>query len=89
MVGSLAPRARPYIHLCRRPPPCCAALQAIVSYKWGKFAGALLAKQLAAYGLWLGAFTGFMLLFTSDDAAVTDFELLSTWQVGVCWSVRE
>eukprot|EP00198_Chlamydomonas_reinhardtii_P011202 XP_001700539.1 predicted protein [Chlamydomonas reinhardtii] len=56
------------------------AVQAIVSYKWGKFAGALLAKQLAAYGLWLGAFTGFMLLFTSDDAAVTDFELLSTWQ---------
>ncbi|PNH09915.1 hypothetical protein TSOC_003389 [Tetrabaena socialis] len=56
------------------------AVQAVVAYKWDRFARRLLLQQLGAYVLWLGAFTAFMLLFNSADAAVTDRELLSSWQ---------
>ncbi|GLC47485.1 hypothetical protein PLESTB_000891500 [Pleodorina starrii] len=56
------------------------AVQAVVSYKWSRFARRLLLQQLGAYGLWLGSFTAFMLLFNSSDADITDTQLLTTWK---------
>ena len=63
-------------------PPCPApALQALVHFKWRAFARRLLIAQLCCYLLWLGAFTGFMLLFQSEDARLPNDKLIHTWHV--------
>ncbi|KAG2492134.1 hypothetical protein HYH03_009625 [Edaphochlamys debaryana] len=56
------------------------AVQAVVSYKWERYARRLLLQQLLTYSVWLLGFTGFLLLFNSSDAEITDEQLLSTWQ---------
>lgn len=62
---------------------CAARAQAVVSYKWDRFAQRLLLLQLGAYLLWVGSFTAFMLLFNAGDAQLDDAQLVSTWKVGL------
>ncbi len=58
------------------------AVQAVVAWKWNAFARRLLLRQLAAYGLWLGGFSGFLIAFNADDAHTPTSRLLETWKVG-------
>lgn len=58
--------------------PTCAAPQAVINFKWNTWAQRFLAVELAAYCVWLAAFTTFSLLFQNEDDRLGLLQLAAT-----------
>lgn len=67
------------------------AVQAVIHFKWNKWARRFLLIELGAYVTWLLAFTSFTLLFQQEDGRMSFWAMISTWWGGggeVGWGAR-